>query len=87
MSIQKRLRYIDLVERNIVRNRQTLKNWIDKNGFPTGQLTGPNLRTWGEDDVRVWLDSRPTQPKPTPSIRPGRPRKAAANPTTSEATA
>ena len=78
-GIQRRLRYADLVERGIVRNRVTLANWINKQDFPPGQLTGPNCRTWGERDVQAWLDSRPVEPKPTPQPkrRPGRPRKAA----------
>src|SRR5205814_240372 len=36
-------------------------------GFPPGQLTGPNSRTWDEAEVLAWLDSRPTGPKPAPS--------------------
>jgi hypothetical protein len=74
-----RLRYRHLEERGIVNNRTTLKNWIDDRGFPPGQLTGPNLRTWGEDEVQAWLDSRPVARKPVPPSlgRRGRPRKAA----------
>jgi hypothetical protein len=70
--IGKRLRFRDLVDRNIVKNRPTLTNWIAKYNFPTGQLTGPNTRTWGEDEVQCWLDNRPTAPKTTP-LTPGRP--------------
>jgi predicted DNA-binding transcriptional regulator AlpA len=79
-GIQRRLRYTDLVERRIINNRVTLQNWINKQGFPPGQLTGPNSRTWGENDVQRWLDSRPVAPKesPNPKRRPGRPRKAQA---------
>jgi hypothetical protein len=79
--IDQRLRYRDLAARGIVRNRQTLKNWILKYGFPPGQLTGPNCRTWGEGEVQDYLDSRPTAPKPpTPTRKPrGRPRKVAAD--------
>jgi len=77
--MRKRLRFPDLKERGIVNNRPTLQNWINKRGFPPGQLTGPNSRTWGEDEVEAWIASRPTAPKPTPTPprRPGRPRKAA----------
>ena len=76
--MQKRLRYRDLKERGVVKNRPTLRNWIRDRGFPPGQLTGPNSRTWGEAEVEAWLTSRPTAPKPTPKPlrRPGRPRKA-----------
>jgi len=75
--MQKRLRYRDLIERGVVKNRPTLQNWIRDRGFPPGQLTGPNSRTWGEAEVEAWLASRPTAPKPTPkpSRRPGRPRR------------
>jgi predicted DNA-binding transcriptional regulator AlpA len=77
--MRRRLRYCDLVALSIVKNRVTLKNWIRDRGFPPGQLTGPNTRTWGEDEVENWLDSRPTAPKPAiPTKRPrGRPRKSA----------
>jgi len=82
--MQRRLRYRDLHAKGVVRNRQTLKNWIEKRGFPAGQLTGPNSRTWGEDEVQDYLDSRPTAAKPAlPVKRPrGRPRKGAAAATT-----
>jgi hypothetical protein len=77
----KRLRFRDLKDRGIVNNRVTLKNWIEKLGFPPGQLTGPNTRTWDEDtEIKPWLASRPTEPKTIPQVegkRRGRPRKAA----------
>jgi hypothetical protein len=76
-GIQRQLRYSDLLERNIVRNRQTLKNWVDKEEFPPGRLAGPNCRLWGEQDVANWLNSRSSEPKPTPNPKGkrGRPRK------------
>ena len=71
-----RLRYFDLKERGIVKNRVTLSNWQKKHGFPKGQMTGPNTRTWDEEtEVNPWLASRPTAPKPVPKS-PGRKRKA-----------
>jgi hypothetical protein len=73
-----RLRYFDLKERGIVKNRVTLGNWIKKQKFPKGQLTGPNTRTWDEEtEVNPWLASRPTAPKPTPKS-PGRKPKTPA---------
>jgi predicted DNA-binding transcriptional regulator AlpA len=83
--MQRRLRYADLLALGIVNNRVTLKNWIRDRGFPPGQLTGPNSRTWGEDEVQAWLDSRPTAVKPDlpkPTGRRGRPRKAEREATT-----
>jgi predicted DNA-binding transcriptional regulator AlpA len=78
--MQRRLRFGDLLSLGIVQNRVTLTNWIRERGFPPGQLTGPNSRTWAENDVQRWLDSRPVKPKPTPNPkrRPGRPRKQTA---------
>jgi predicted DNA-binding transcriptional regulator AlpA len=74
----KRLRYRDLLALGIIQNRATLGNWIKDRGFPTGQLTGPNSRTWSADEVEAWLASRPTAPKPAPIVkgRRGRPPKA-----------
>jgi predicted DNA-binding transcriptional regulator AlpA len=76
--MRKRLRYSDLLALGVINNRATLSNWIRHRGFPCGQLTGPNSRTWSEAEVQAWLDSRPVAPKPTPSVkgRRGRPRKA-----------
>lgn len=63
-----RLRFRDLKDRGIVKNRATLKNWQKTQGFPLGQLTGPNTRTWdNETEIDPWLRSRPTAKKPTPS--------------------
>ena len=71
-----RLRFFDLKARGIVNNRVTLSNWQKKHGFPKGQMTGPNTRTWDEEtEIAPWLASRPTAPKPVPRS-PGRPRKA-----------
>jgi hypothetical protein len=64
--MRKRLRFRDLQERGVVRNRVTLANWMRDRGFPQGQLTGPNTRTWSEDEVEEWVDNRPTAPKPAP---------------------
>lgn len=77
--MQKRFRFRDLQERGIVNNRPTLQNWIKDRGFPPGQMTGPNSRTWGEAEIERWLASRPTGAKSPPPLgegkRRGRPRK------------
>jgi predicted DNA-binding transcriptional regulator AlpA len=77
--MDRRLRYRDLLAKGIVKNRTTLGNWIRDRGFPPGQMTGPNTRTWGEGEIEDYLDSRPSAPKPAiPTKRPrGRPRKTA----------
>jgi predicted DNA-binding transcriptional regulator AlpA len=64
--MKRRLRFRDLVDRGLVRNRTTLSNWIKKEGFPQGQLTGPNTRTWGEAEIDQWEADRPTSLKVTP---------------------
>jgi hypothetical protein len=76
--MRKRLRYSDLRNRGVVKNRTTLGNWIRLHGFPPGQLTGPNTRTWEEEEVDDWLDNRPVEPKPTPPRPPtaGRRRRS-----------
>ena len=74
--MRKRLRYRDLVALGVITNRATLANWVRDRGFPRGQLTGPNSRTWAENEIEAWLNSRPTAAKPVPMRRQrGRPRK------------
>jgi hypothetical protein len=72
--MRKRLRFRDLVAHGIVGNRVTLSHWIRRYGFPPGQLTGPNSRTWGEDEVQDWIATRPVGPK-AGSPQRGRPPK------------
>jgi predicted DNA-binding transcriptional regulator AlpA len=72
--LQRRLRYRDLVARGVVTNRATLANWIRDRGFPPGQLTGPNSRTWIESEVDAYLGSRPTAPKPVHPLKSGKRR-------------
>ena len=52
------LRFADLVERQIVRNRTTLSRWVKYYGFPPGILLGPNTRAWPADQVEAWLKER-----------------------------
>ena len=68
--VEPRLRFRDLKRLGIVDNRQSLANWIRHHGFPPGQLTGPNSRTWGETEVQEYLANRPTAPKPAPRRNP-----------------
>jgi hypothetical protein len=75
--VERRLRFPDLVALGLFNNRPQLSKAIKDYGFPRGQLTTPNCRTWGEDsEVKPWIASRPTAPKRVPKS-PGRPRKAA----------
>jgi predicted DNA-binding transcriptional regulator AlpA len=57
------LRFKDLQTRGIVSNWQTLKRWIQQQGFPPGVLLGPNTRAWPETEINEWLASRPAAPK------------------------
>lgn len=63
------LRFADLRRRGIINNWPSLKNRIDKNGFPPGRLIGPNARAWTEEEVQAWLADRPTERKPAPRRR------------------
>ena len=75
--MERRLRFADLVALGLFNNRNTLKNWIRDYGFPCGQLTGPNTRTWGEGEVEAYIKTRLTAPKWYAVARKprGRPRK------------
>jgi hypothetical protein len=57
------VRFHDLRAAGIVSNWPQLYNLIDEYGFPAGVMLSPNRRAWNVDDVRAWLDSRPTERK------------------------
>jgi predicted DNA-binding transcriptional regulator AlpA len=67
--VPKFLRFSDLQERGIIKNRVTLLNRIKHQGFPEGRKIGPNTRAWTETEVAEWLASRPTDRKPWPTTR------------------
>lgn len=54
----KLLRYPDLVERRVVKNRMTLSRLIKHEGFPPGFLLSANARVWREEDVDAWIEMR-----------------------------
>ena len=58
------LRFADLKSRGIVRNWATLKNWIEREGFPVGRKLGPNTRAWTDQEVSDWLNNRPMDKAP-----------------------
>jgi predicted DNA-binding transcriptional regulator AlpA len=74
----KYLRYANLAERGLVKNRATLKNLIDKCGFPPGRLIGPNTRAWTEDEIDAYVAGCPVAAKPTPPSPRRRAREAEA---------
>jgi predicted DNA-binding transcriptional regulator AlpA len=55
------LRFSDLQARKIVSNHVTLKRWIEREGFPSGFMLGPNTRVFRESEVEAWLATRPTE--------------------------
>ena len=81
--LARQLRYRDLKDRRLFKNRVTLALWIRDQGFPRGRLVGPNMRLWDEAEITAWLASRPTELKPAPKSKPGNRRgrrKAEAQP-------
>jgi predicted DNA-binding transcriptional regulator AlpA len=50
------LRFRDLKRMGVVSNWQTLKRWVEKEGFPPGIKIG-NTRLWPESEVMAWLAS------------------------------
>jgi predicted DNA-binding transcriptional regulator AlpA len=77
------IRYRDLLAAGIVGSYNQLLRYIDHEGFPIGRMLSPNIRAWTVQEVRKWLDARPTARKiPPPLTDPinkprGRKRKAA----------
>jgi predicted DNA-binding transcriptional regulator AlpA len=73
------LRFRDLKARGIVKNRMTLKRRVKKDGFPPGRMTGPNERSWTDDEIAAWVNSRPIEgPKLKGAAKAKHERKAAA---------
>lgn len=52
------LRYADLVAHGIVKNRTTLRRWMDSVGFPKPVRLGLNSVAWRLTDVEQWLARR-----------------------------
>lgn len=72
------LRFRDLKARRIVNNWVTLRNRIERDGFPPGRMLGPNDRAWTDQEIADYLASRPVEGPPPRGIAAaprGRPRK------------
>jgi hypothetical protein len=67
-SLPPQLRFNDLKARGIVRNRMTLRSWINDRGFPPGRMVA-NTRLWAEPDIAAWLAGLPLDTKQTPRGR------------------
>jgi hypothetical protein len=61
------VRFRDLKEAGIVRDRATLRRWMRDQGFPAPKLMGPNSLAWVMPEVEAWIRERPTGPAPQPS--------------------
>lgn len=52
------LRFDDLRNRNLFKNRVTLGRWVRNGHFPAPIRLGPNSVGWRARDVEEWLDHR-----------------------------
>jgi hypothetical protein len=59
MPLPRLYRFNDLKAAGVVSNREQLSRLIERHGFPCGKLISPNIRVWAEDEIEVWLQSRP----------------------------
>jgi hypothetical protein len=78
------IRFRDLKARGIVNNWPSLKNLVEKAGFPPGRMLSSNCRTWTEEEVDEWYRNRPVEgpaPRGAAKQRRGRPRKNIASTT------
>ncbi|WOS61382.1 helix-turn-helix transcriptional regulator [Sinorhizobium fredii] len=66
------LRFADLKKRQIVTSWPQLRRMVERYGFPSGILLGPNTRAWREEEIEDWLARRPTESKPDPRSGTGR---------------
>ena len=75
------LRFRDLKARNIVKNWPNLKRKVKYQGFPPGRMTGPNERSWTEEEIDAYREGCPVEgPEPRGAAKKNRDRKAASAP-------
>jgi predicted DNA-binding transcriptional regulator AlpA len=66
------LRFRNLVDRGLFKNRQELRRLQETQGFPRGRLLGPNTRIWTEEEINTYVASRPVQmPQVNYAVLPG----------------
>ena len=51
------VRFNDLRDAGIVRNRPQLKRLIDRENFPTGTWLSPNVLAWTTDEIANWFET------------------------------
>jgi predicted DNA-binding transcriptional regulator AlpA len=76
-TVQRRIRFRDLKARGISDSYAQLDRQIKLYSFPPGRMLSPNIRSWTEQEVATWIETRPSDRKTMPPTarRPGRPRK------------
>ncbi len=52
------LRFADLVQLGIVRNRMTLRRWVLSGYFPKPLRLSSNTIAWREAEIKSWLEKR-----------------------------
>jgi hypothetical protein len=57
------VRFRDLRNSGIADNWTQLLRMVDHDGFPCGKLLSPNVRVWDINEIRQWLEARPTARK------------------------
>jgi hypothetical protein len=55
------LRFRDLQALGIAQSHTGLRHLQIHHNFPLGKLLGPSTRTWTEDEVAEWYESRPSE--------------------------
>jgi hypothetical protein len=55
------LRFRDLKARNIVQSWAQLKRKVDGQGFPPERMTGPNERSWTEEEIDEYREGCPVE--------------------------
>jgi predicted DNA-binding transcriptional regulator AlpA len=63
------VRYRDIKASGIAASWQQLNRLIDEANFPRGIMLSPNIRAWKVDDIRAWLEARPSERKGVPLNR------------------
>ena len=64
------LRFADLVQLGIFKNRVTLGRWVQQERFPPGFLLAANTRVWRAEDVQDWIDARAAESGTRDAVAP-----------------
>jgi predicted DNA-binding transcriptional regulator AlpA len=60
MPVDELLRFKDLQRHNVAKSWPQLRYMQKHYGFPVGILLGANTRAWSVQEVKKWLETRPT---------------------------